>query len=222
MIMKSWEYVMLFCHLECSVSLHLHLDQSRKKSTPVLFWSGTGVLCKPALKYALSPAQCVCVPGFVLIWANQQIRDSRSFPEVWLFCQEESLQHSAGHVEWHKAGGCVVEVDPKPVGGGRSITKHGLSCQGSQVDRPVVNWLTDLWLVAQGRALTQILTYIWSFCFFNPKDQIHRAIPFDMHNTGKSIMYRRIYDLLKLLMQSLYWDWDAIVNGTMLMKWLIS
>lgn len=68
-----------------------------------LFWPGTGVLCKPVLKYAVSPAQCVSVPGFVLLWANQQIRDSRSFPEAWLFCQEEILQGSVVHVEWHKA-----------------------------------------------------------------------------------------------------------------------
>lgn len=43
MIMKSQEYVMLLCHLEYSISPHLHLGQSKKKG---FSQSGTGILCK--------------------------------------------------------------------------------------------------------------------------------------------------------------------------------
>lgn len=59
------------------------------------------------------------VPGFVLLGANQQMIDSISFPGVWLFCQEEVGQECVAHLEWHKAGSCVVEEDPQQVGGDR-------------------------------------------------------------------------------------------------------
>lgn len=43
MIMKSRECVMLLCHLEYSISAHLHRGQSKKKG---FSQSGTGVFCK--------------------------------------------------------------------------------------------------------------------------------------------------------------------------------